>query len=131
MLAQGDFTLYFGNSLIVTIVSLFLILLLGAMAAFALAEYQFPGNTLVGLFMALGIMIPIRLGTVGILELMVRLGLVNTLTALDPGLHRAGIAAGDLHPLGIHARRVQGPQGRRAGSTACPSTRSSSGSCCR
>lgn len=82
VLAQGDFTLYFGNSLIVTLVSLFLILLLGAMAAFALAEYRFPGNTLVGLFMSLGIMIPIRLGTVGILELMVRAGLVNTLTAL-------------------------------------------------
>jgi raffinose/stachyose/melibiose transport system permease protein len=82
VLAQGDFALYFTNSLVVTVVSLFLILLLGAMAAFALAEYQFPGNTLLGLFMALGIMIPIRLGTVGILELMVRLSLVNTRTAL-------------------------------------------------
>jgi raffinose/stachyose/melibiose transport system permease protein len=82
VLAQGDFTLYFANSLIVTVVSLFLILLLGAMAAFALAEYRFPGNTLLGLFMALGIMIPIRLGTVGILELMVGMGLVNTRSAL-------------------------------------------------
>jgi raffinose/stachyose/melibiose transport system permease protein len=82
VLAQGDFVLYFGNSLTVTLVSLFLILLLGAMAAFALSEYRFPGNALLGLFLALGIMIPIRLGTVGILELMVRLGLVNTLTAL-------------------------------------------------
>jgi raffinose/stachyose/melibiose transport system permease protein len=82
VLAQGDFALYFANSLTVTVVSLFLILLLGAMAAFALAEYRFPGNTLLGLFMALGIMIPIRLGTVGILELMVGMGLVNTRSAL-------------------------------------------------
>ncbi len=82
VLAQGDFTLYFGNSLVVTLVSLALILLFGAMAAFALAEYSFPGNTLLGLFMALGIMIPIRLGTVGILELMVSVNLVNTRTAL-------------------------------------------------
>jgi raffinose/stachyose/melibiose transport system permease protein len=82
VLAQGDFALYFANSLIVTVVSLFLILLLGAMAAFALAEYRFPGNALLGLFMALGIMIPIRLGTVGILELMVGMGLVNTRSAL-------------------------------------------------
>ncbi len=82
VLAQGDFTLYFGNSLVVTLVSLALILLFGAMAAFALAEYRFPGNTLLGLFMALGIMIPIRLGTVGILELMVSVNLVNTRTAL-------------------------------------------------
>ncbi len=82
VLAQGDFTLYFTNSLIVTIVALFLILLFGAMAAFALSEYRFPGNPLLGLYLALGIMIPIRLGTVGILELMVRLDLVNTRTAL-------------------------------------------------
>ena len=82
VLNQGDFALYFTNSLIVTLVSLALILLLGAMAAFALSEYRFPGNALLGLYLALGIMIPIRLGTVGILELMVRLGLVNTLTAL-------------------------------------------------
>lgn len=82
VLNQGDFALYFTNSLIVTLVALALILLLGAMAAFALSEYRFPGNAFLGLFLALGIMIPIRLGTVGILELMVRLNLVNTLTAL-------------------------------------------------
>ena len=35
-----------------------------------------------GLYLALGIMIPIRLGTVAILQLMVAAGLVNTLTAL-------------------------------------------------
>jgi len=52
------------------------------MAAFALSEYRFRGNTLTGLYLALGIMIPIRLGTVAILQLMVSSGLVNTLTAL-------------------------------------------------
>lgn len=79
---QGDFVLYFQNSMIVTVVSLTLILLFGAMAAFALAEYRFKGNTLMGLYLALGIMIPIRIGTVAILEMMVSTGLVNTLTAL-------------------------------------------------
>ncbi|MFZ7092583.1 carbohydrate ABC transporter permease [Primorskyibacter sp. 2E233] len=79
---QGDFFLYFQNSMIVTVVSLTLILLFGAMAAFALAEYRFKGNTLMGLYLALGIMIPIRIGTVAILEMMVSTGLVNTLAAL-------------------------------------------------
>jgi len=79
---QGDYFLYFQNSLIVTVVSLFFILLFGAMAAFALSEYRFKGNTLMGLYLALGIMIPIRLGTVAILQMMVASGLVNTLTAL-------------------------------------------------
>lgn len=82
VLKQGDFFLYFQNSMIVTVVSLTLILLFGAMAAFALAEYRFKGNTLMGLYLALGIMIPIRIGTVAILEMMVSTGLVNTLTAL-------------------------------------------------
>jgi raffinose/stachyose/melibiose transport system permease protein len=82
VLAQGDFLLYFQNSLVVTVVSLTLVLLFGAMAAFALSEYRFRGNALMGLYLALGIMIPIRLGTVAILQLMVASGLVNTLTAL-------------------------------------------------
>ena len=82
VLHQGDFIGYFQNSLIVTVVSLFFVLLFGAMAGFALSEYRFRGNTLMGLYLALGIMIPIRLGTVAILQLMVAGGLVNTLTAL-------------------------------------------------
>jgi raffinose/stachyose/melibiose transport system permease protein len=82
VLKQGDFVLYFQNSLVVTVASLFFVLLFGAMAAFALSEYRFRGNTLMGLYLALGIMIPIRLGTVAILQLMVASGLVNTLTAL-------------------------------------------------
>ncbi|WP_192357154.1 carbohydrate ABC transporter permease [Mesorhizobium mediterraneum] len=82
VLGQGDFIHYFQNSLVVTVASLFFVLLFGAMAAFALSEYRFRGNSLMGLYLALGIMIPIRLGTVAILQLMVASGLVNTLTAL-------------------------------------------------
>ena len=82
VLSQGDFLGYFQNSLIVTVVSIALVLLFGAMAAFALSEYRFRGNTLLGLYLALGIMIPIRLGTVAILQGMVAAGLVNTLTSL-------------------------------------------------
>ena len=79
---RASFDSYFANSLIVTAVSILLILLAGAMAAFALSEYKFPGNPLMGLYLALGIMIPIRLGTVGILRLVSSMNLVNTLTAL-------------------------------------------------
>jgi len=82
VLARSRFDLYFLNSVVVTGGSLVLTLLLGAMAAWVLSEYQFRGNRLIGLYMALGIMIPIRLGSVSILRLMVDLGLVNTLTGL-------------------------------------------------
>lgn len=72
----------FVNSVIVTGVSMAMILLFGAMAAWALTEYRFRGNRLLTLFLAFGIMVPIRLGSVSILQTMVSLGLVNTLTAL-------------------------------------------------
>ena len=73
---------FFTNSLIVTGVSLVLILLLGAMAAWALTEYDFPGRRALSLFMAFGIMVPIRLGSVSIMQVVVALDLMNTLTAL-------------------------------------------------
>ncbi len=79
---RGDFVGYIGNSAIVTGASLALVLFMGAMAAFALARYRFTGNRILGLYLALGIMVPIRLGTVSILNLIVGLGLANTLLAL-------------------------------------------------
>jgi raffinose/stachyose/melibiose transport system permease protein len=78
----ANFANYFLNSAVVTFVALLLTLFIGAMAAFALAEYDFPGNAWAALYLSIGIMIPIRLGTVGILRLMVSLKLVNTLTGL-------------------------------------------------
>jgi raffinose/stachyose/melibiose transport system permease protein len=82
VLANTNFGLYFVNSLIVTVGALILILLTGAMASYALGEYRFRGNTLLGLYLALGIMVPIRLGTIGILRLTVALGIADTLLAL-------------------------------------------------
>ncbi|TGG96095.1 carbohydrate ABC transporter permease [Natronospirillum operosum] len=82
ILERSDFALYFYNSFVVTIVPLFLVMLFAAMAAWALAEYRFRGNRLMALYLAIGIMIPIRLGTVSILEIIVGLNLVNTLLAL-------------------------------------------------
>jgi len=79
---RASFVHYFFNSLVVTLAALFFVLLTGAMAAFALSEYRFPGNTWLGLYLSLGIMIPIRLGTVSLLRLIVNLNLVNTLVAL-------------------------------------------------
>lgn len=82
LLEVANFPRYFMNSLTVTTVSIFLIVFLGAMAGFALAEYRFRLNTFLGIYLALGIMVPIRLGTVGLLRMMAEWHLVNTLTAL-------------------------------------------------
>jgi raffinose/stachyose/melibiose transport system permease protein len=80
--ATAHFELFFLNSFLVTASSLALIVVVSSMAAFALAEYKFRLNFLTGLYLAIGIMVPIRLGTVGILRLMVELHLVNTLWSL-------------------------------------------------
>lgn len=82
VLARSNLPQNFLNSLTVTLSALFLILLLGSMAAFALSEYKFKLNAFLGFYLSIGIMIPIRLGTVSILKLMASLGLVNTLTGL-------------------------------------------------
>ena len=78
----SSFDVYFRNSFIVTVASVLLVVFFSAMAGFALTEYDFKGNTLLALYLAIGIMIPIRLGTVSILKLMVSLNLINTLWAL-------------------------------------------------
>ncbi len=82
VLARASVLSYFGNSLFVTISSLFLIGLIGSMASYALSEYDFKGNRFLGLYMAIGIMIPIRLGTVGLIKLTNSLGIYNTQWAL-------------------------------------------------
>lgn len=80
--STANFPAFFLNSLIVTGGALLLVFLVSSMAAFALAEYEFRLNPLTALYLSLGIMVPIRLGTVGILRLAVDLHLVNTLWIL-------------------------------------------------
>lgn len=79
---RGDFLLYFTNSLIVSGASLFFIMLLGTMVSFALGQYHFRGSVILAFVFAIGLMIPIRLATISILQLMSALGLLDTLLAL-------------------------------------------------
>lgn len=92
---QSMFDRFFINSLIVTVFSVVFVVLFSAMAAHALVEYEFPGNTLLALFLTFGVMIPIRLGTVSLLKLIVNLKLINTLPALILVYTAMGI------PLGV------------------------------
>jgi raffinose/stachyose/melibiose transport system permease protein len=74
--------IYYMNSVTVTLGSIFFTLLFGAMAAWALTEYKFRWNTLLALYLSIGIMVPIRLGSVSIIQLVADLNLINTRTAL-------------------------------------------------
>jgi raffinose/stachyose/melibiose transport system permease protein len=91
VLARAHFPNYFLNSIVVTLGSTVLILAIGAMASHALAEYRFRLNRLLVLYFALGIMISIRLGSVGIVRLMSALGLMNTIWALLAVYTAAGL----------------------------------------
>lgn len=82
VLVRSDFPLYFFNSLVLTVCSLTFILLFGAMAAHALVEFRFRGRGLLALYLALGMMLPIRLGTISLVGLIAGLGLTNSLAGL-------------------------------------------------
>jgi raffinose/stachyose/melibiose transport system permease protein len=73
---------WFANSMIVTLSAMALTLLFGAMAAWALTEYRFRWTNALALYMAIGIMVPIRLGSIAILTMMHAAHLNDTLTAL-------------------------------------------------
>lgn len=75
-------SLYYMNSITVTVGTIFFTLLFGAMAAWALTEYKFRWNTILALYLSIGIMVPIRLGSVAIIQLVADMNLINTLTAL-------------------------------------------------
>ena len=83
-LSAGRFDLYFRNSLIVTIVSIALILFLGSLAAYALARWKSRISNVIYIFFILGLLIPIRLGTISIIQIVKTLGLNDSLAGLIP-----------------------------------------------
>jgi raffinose/stachyose/melibiose transport system permease protein len=80
--SKANFGLYYMNSLIVTIGAILFIILFGSMVAFAFSQYEFRLKKVMKVFFLLGILIPIRLGSVSILNIILSLNLIDTLTAL-------------------------------------------------
>ena len=80
---QGEnFFHYFGNSATVVVVSLFMILFLGSLAAYALAHWRGRFSRALYFFFLLGMMLPIKIATIRLMELMKALDLFNTLWSL-------------------------------------------------
>ena len=82
VLSTAHVVTWFANSLIVTLGSMFFVLLFGAMAAWGLTEYRVRGVGALALYLTIGVMVPIRLGSVAIVAMMRHLGLNDTLFAL-------------------------------------------------
>lgn len=91
----SQYQVYFGNSILVTLITLALIVLLTSLASYALAKYRFPARILIYVYFIAGLIIPIRLGTIGILKSMIALGLFDTRWSLVIVFLAMGI------PLGI------------------------------
>jgi raffinose/stachyose/melibiose transport system permease protein len=83
-ISAGRFDLFFRNSVLVTVVSLGLILFFGSLAAYALARWKSRFSNLVYFSFILGLLIPIRLGTISIIQIVKTLKLNDSLAGLIP-----------------------------------------------
>lgn len=71
---------YFFNTVVVVGSALFLVMLLGAMCAYVLARFHFPGSRLICPFALLaGLMVPVFLAIVPLFFILQGFGLLNTL----------------------------------------------------
>lgn len=75
----GDF---FFNTVIVMVFSVPLTMLLGSMAAYVLARYEFPGNRFIYFLFVSGAMFPVYLALVPLFFMVKNLGMLNTYQGL-------------------------------------------------
>lgn len=73
---------YFLNTVLVVGSALFLVMLLGAMCAYVLARFRFPGNRLIYYALLAGLMVPVILAIVPLFFILDGFGLLNTLPGL-------------------------------------------------
>lgn len=78
----SNYLIYFRNSIIVTLTSLLIILALSSLISYVLAKYRFIGSRFLYLYFIAGLIIPIKLGTIGIIRIMLGLHVFDTLAAL-------------------------------------------------
>ena len=73
---------FFLNTVIVVSVALVLVMLLGAMCAYVLARFTFPGSRAIYYLMLAGLTFPIFLAIVPLFFILKNIGLINTLPGL-------------------------------------------------
>jgi multiple sugar transport system permease protein/raffinose/stachyose/melibiose transport system permease protein len=79
---RSNYGTYFWNSTIVVITAVTLITIIGAMLAHALARFRFRGSRLVRFVILSGLILPPQLLILSLFQILVELGLYNTLTGL-------------------------------------------------
>ena len=79
---ETNFLRYLANSVVVTGLSMVLILVLGTMAAYAVARYEFFGASFILLFFLAGLTLPLKLAIIPLFILMRDLGILNNQLSL-------------------------------------------------
>jgi raffinose/stachyose/melibiose transport system permease protein len=79
---ESNYLRYFLNSILVSSAAIILTLLVSSLAAYAISKYRFPLNRFVFFYFLAGLMIPIRLGTINIIQIFIRLNLYDNLLSL-------------------------------------------------
>lgn len=79
---QGNFALYFQNSVYVTVLSILGVLLFGSMVSYVLARHVFPGRDFLSVYFLMGLVIPFRLAVLPVFVLLRSLRLFDTLGGL-------------------------------------------------
>ena len=75
-------SVYFANSVIVTVASVVLVVLISAPAAYALSRVPFPGNTFVTYYFIAGMGLPLQLIMIPLFVLLAKLHLADSLQGL-------------------------------------------------
>jgi len=79
---RSNYGTYFWNSTIVVVTAVTLLTIIGAMLAHALARFRFRGSRLVRFVILSGLILPPQLLILSLFQILVELGLYNTLTGL-------------------------------------------------
>ncbi|HNZ94273.1 MAG: carbohydrate ABC transporter permease [Sphaerochaeta sp.] len=94
VLRDGDFITYFKNTFIVVTLSLALVSFFASLAAYAFARNKGKIYTLLYYFFIAGLMLPIKIASIRILDIVRSLGLLNTIWALPPIYIAMGLPVG-------------------------------------
>ncbi|MBI1777308.1 MAG: carbohydrate ABC transporter permease [Proteobacteria bacterium] len=78
VLGETHFQQYLVNSVLTTGASIALILVLGTMAAYGLARYEFRGNGAIFMFFLAGLMVPLKLAIIPLFIELKAMGLIDT-----------------------------------------------------
>ncbi|HCM26228.1 MAG: ABC transporter permease [Treponema sp. GWB1_62_6] len=84
VLRDSDFIRFFRNSLVVTVGSIAAVLFFGALAAYALANWRAKPSRWIYAFFIAGMMLPIKIGSIRLLQMVKALGLIDTIWSLYP-----------------------------------------------